>query len=203
MTSWILSFLFACVSGVSIYQKTSFLIDKLEERISNSNVTVIDDGLMPRMLGTRPFDAEGVPCQKTRGVRRGILKNYLCNTYAARKLKLRSTGNSSGTGVSPNNFYLEPGSNSPEDIISSLDKGLILTRTLGHGLNPVTGDISRGAFGLWVENGEIAYPVSEITISGNLGEILNSIELIGNDLDFLSPISGPTIKVGELTVAGQ
>jgi PmbA protein len=158
---------------------------------------------MSRMLGTKPFDAEGVPCQKTRVIRRGILKNYLCNTYAARKLKLKSTGNSSGTGVSPNNFYLEPGSNSPEDIISSLDKGLILTRTLGHGLNPVTGDISRGAFGLWVENGEIAYPVSEITISGNLGEILNSIELIGNDLDFLSPISGPTIKVGELTVAGQ
>ncbi|MCK4645358.1 MAG: TldD/PmbA family protein [Candidatus Aminicenantes bacterium] len=203
MTSWILGFLFACVSGVSIYQKTSFLVDKLEERISNSSVTVIDDGLMPRMLGTRPFDAEGVPCQKTRVVRRGILKNYLCNTYAARKLKLKSTGNSSGTGVSPNNFYLEPGSSSPEDIISSLDKGLILTRTLGHGLNPVTGDISRGAFGLWVENGEIAYPVSEITISGNLGEILNSIELIGNDIDFLSPISGPTIKVGELTVAGQ
>jgi PmbA protein len=203
MTSWILGFLFACVSGVSIYQKISFLVDKLEERIGNSSITVIDNGLMSRMLGTKPFDAEGVPCQKTRVIRRGILKNYLCNTYAARKLKLKSTGNSSGTGVSPNNFYLEPGSNSPEDIISSLDKGLILTRTLGHGLNPVTGDISRGAFGLWVENGEIAYPVSEITISGNLGEILNSIELIGNDLDFLSPISGPTIKVGELTVAGQ
>ena len=203
MTSWILGFLFACVSGVSIYQKISFLVDKLEERIGNSSVTVIDNGLMSRMLGTKPFDAEGVPCQKTRVIRRGILKNYLCNTYAARKLKLKSTGNSSGTGVSPNNFYLEPGSNSPEDIISSVDKGLILTRTLGHGLNPVTGDISRGAFGLWVENGEIAYPVSEITISGNLGEILNSIELIGNDLDFLSPVSGPTIKVGELTVAGQ
>ncbi len=203
MTSWILGFLFSCVSGVSIYQKISFLTDKLEERISNSSVTIIDDGRMPRMLGTRPFDAEGVPCQKTRVIRRGILKNYLCNTYAARKLKLKSTGNSSGTGVSPNNFYLESGSNSPEDIISSLDKGLILTRTLGHGLNPVTGDISRGAFGLWVENGEIAYPVSEITISGNLGEILNNIELIGNDIDFLSPISGPTIKVGELTVAGQ
>lgn len=203
MTSWVLGFLFACVSGVSIYQKTSFLVDKLEERIGNRNVTVIDDGLMPGMPGTKPFDSEGVPCQKTLVVNRGILQNYLCNTYAARKLKLKSTGNSAGTGVSPNNFYLESGDNSPEEIISSLDRGLILIRTLGHGLNPVTGDISRGAFGLWVEDGEVLYPVSEITISGNLGEILNNIEMVGNDLDFRSPISGPTIKVSEMTVAGQ
>ncbi|GAG17075.1 unnamed protein product [marine sediment metagenome] len=166
-------------------------------------VTIFDDGLMPGMLGTRPFDAEGVPCQKTLVLDKGILKNYLCNTYAARKLKLKSTGNSSGTGVSPNNFYLEPGKTPPEKIVSSLEKGLILIRTLGHGLNPVTGDISRGAFGLWVEEGEIAYPVSEITISGNLGEILNDIEMVGNDLAFHSSLSGPTIKVRELTVAGQ
>ena len=203
MTSWLLGFLFVCVSGISIYQKTSFLINKLGERIGNNMVTIFDDGLMPGMLGTRPFDAEGVPCQKTLVLDKGILKNYLCNTYAARKLKLKSTGNSSGTGVSPNNFYLEPGKTPPEKIISSLEKGLILIRTLGHGLNPVTGDISRGAFGLWVEEGEIAYPVSEITISGNLGEILNDIEMVGNDLAFHSSLSGPTIKVRELTVAGQ
>ena len=202
MTSWLLGFLFACVSGISIYQETSFLINKLGERIGNNRVTIFDDGLMPGRLGTRPFDAEGVPSQKTLVVDKGILKNYLCNTYAARKLKLKSTGNSSGTSVSPNNFYLEPGKTPPEKIVSSLKKGLILTRTLGHGLNPVTGDISRGAFGLWVEGGEIVYPVSEITISGNLGEILNNIEMVGNDLTFRSPLSGPTIKVRELTVAG-
>ncbi len=202
MTSWLLGFLFACVSGISIYQETSFLINKLGERIGNNRVTIFDDGLMPGRLGTRPFDAEGVPSQKTLVVDKGILKNYLCNTYAARKLKLKSTGNSSGTSVSPNNFYLEPGKTPPEKIVSSLKKGLILTRTLGHGLNPVTGDISRGAFGLWVEGGEIVYPVSEITISGNLGEILDNIEMVGNDLTFRSPLSGPTIKVRELTVAG-
>ena len=184
-------------------EKEILLVDKLEERIGNRNVTVIDDGLMPGMLGTRPFDSEGVPSQKTLAVNKGMLQNYLCNTYAARKLKLKSTGNSAGIGVSPNNFYLESGDNSPEEIISSLDKGLILIRTLGHGLNPVTGDISRGAFGLWVESGEVLYPVSEITISGNLGEILNNIELVGSDLDFRSPLSGPTIKVSEMTVAGQ
>ncbi len=203
MTSWLLGFLFGCVSGVSIYQKTSFLVDKLGERIGNERVTVYDDGLMPGRLGTRPFDAEGVPSQKTLVMDKGILKNYLCNTYAARKLKLKSTGSSSGTSVSPSNFYLQAGNTPPEKIVSSLEKGLILVRTIGHGLNPVTGDISRGAFGLWVEKGEIVYPVSEITISGNLGEILNNIEVVGNDLDFRSPLAGPTIKIKELTVAGQ
>lgn len=203
MTSWLLGFLFACVSGVSIYQKTSFLANKLGERIGNERITVYDDGLMPTALGTRPFDAEGVPCQKTQVIDKGILKNYLCNTYAARKLKLRSTGNSSGVGVSPNNFYLEPGETPPKKILTSLEKGLILIKTLGHGLNPVTGDISRGAFGLWVEKGEIAYPVSEITISGNLGEILKKTDIVGNDLEFRSPVPGPTIKVQEMTVAGK
>jgi PmbA protein len=203
MTTWLMGFLFSCVSGISIYQKTSFLVDKLGEKIGNNSMNVIDDGLLPGMLGSRPFDAEGVPCKKTPVIEDGILKNYLCNTYAARKLKLKSTGNSAGTGVNPNNFYLKAGDIPPDRIISSLDRGLILIRTIGHGLNPVTGDISRGAFGLWVEKGEIAYPVSEITISGNLGEILNNIEVIGNDLDFQSSISGPTIRIQELTVAGE
>jgi PmbA protein len=90
----------------------------------------------------------------------------------------------------------------PRDIISGTNKGLILTRTLGHGLNSVSGDISRGAFGLWVEYGEIAYPVSEITISGNLGRVLNDIEAVANDLEFFSPVTGPTVKVAEMTVAG-
>jgi PmbA protein len=203
MTSWLMGFFFACVSGISIYQKTSFLVDKLGEKIGNTSLNITDDGLLPGMLGSRPFDAEGVPCTKTPVIVNGVLKNYLCNTYAARKLNLKSTGNSTGVGVNPNNFYLEAGEVSPDKIISSIEKGLILIRTLGHGLNPVTGDISRGAFGLWVEKGEITYPVSEITISGNLGEILNHIEMIGNDLDFQSPISGPTIKIQELTVAGE
>jgi PmbA protein len=203
MTSWLLGFLFACVSGVSIYQKASFLADKLGDRIGNERVTICDDALMPGGLGTRPFDAEGVPSQKTLVVNKGILENYLCNTYAARKLKLGSTGSSSGTGVSPSNFYLQAGSTPPEKIVSSLENGLILIRTIGHGLNPLTGDISRGAFGLWVEKGEIVYPVSEITVSGNLREILNNIEMVGNDLDFRSPVCGPTIKVSEMTVAGK
>jgi PmbA protein len=202
MTSWLLGFLCLCVSGTAIYLKTSFLADSLGEKVARPEIFVSDDGLMPGMLGTAPFDSEGVPSQKTNIIDRGILKNYICNTYAAKKLKLRSTGNADGSGIGPHNFYLHKGTDSPENIISTLDKGLILTRTIGHGLNPINGDISRGAFGLWVEKGTIVHPVSEITISGNLGQILNSIEMIGNDLEFRSPLAGPTIKISELTIAG-
>jgi len=203
MTDWLVGFLFACVSAVAVYQKTTFLAGRLGERIGNENITIMDDGLMPGRLGSRPFDSEGVPCGKTTVFEQGVLRRYLCNTYAGRKLKLATTGNSDGTGIGPNNFYLLPGNASPQEIIASTERGLVLTRTIGHGLNPVTGDISRGAFGLWVEGGEIAYPVSEVTIAGNLEQILNQVEMVGNDLDFRSPVCGPTIKIGALTVAGE
>jgi PmbA protein len=203
MTSWLMGFLFGCVSGVSVYQKTTFLADKLGQKIGNDRVTVIDDALLPGRPGTRPFDAEGVPGGRTSVLDKGVLQSFLCNIYAARKLGLPVTGNSEGTSVGPNNFSLEPGPFSPGEIIRSLDKGLVLIKTLGHGLNPITGDISRGAFGLWVENGEIAYPVSEITIAGNLGQILQDIEMVGNDPELQSSVTGPTIKVREMTVAGE
>jgi len=203
MTDWLVGFLFACVSAVAVYQKTTFLAGRLGERIGNENITIMDDGLMPGRLGSRPFDSEGVPCGKTTVFEQGVLRRFLCNTYAGRKLKLATTGNSDGTGIGPNNFYLLPGNASPQEIIASTERGLVLTRTIGHGLNPVTGDISRGAFGLWVEGGEIAYPVSEVTIAGNLEQILNRVEMVGNDLDFRSPVCGPTIKIGALTVAGE
>jgi PmbA protein len=203
MTSWLLEFLFSCVSGVSVYQGITFLSDKLGKKIGNKSINVIDDGLIPGKLGTCPFDSEGVSTGKTMVIENGILKNFLCNTYAGRRLDLISTGNANGTGVSPNNFYLAPGIESPEEIIADTDRGLVLVRTIGHGLNPITGDISRGAFGLWIEKGEIVYSVSEITITGNLGSILNDIEVIGKDLELNHQVSGPTIKIGELTVAGQ
>lgn len=202
-TSWLMGFLFGCAAGTAVYQKATFLAGKLGEKIGNDLMTVLDDGLMPGEMGTRPFDSDGVPSQRTVVLEKGVLKNYLCNTYAARKLGLESTGNAEGGGVGPNNFYLEPGRHSPGKIVAGTKKGLILIRTLGHGLNPVSGDISRGAFGLWVEDGEIVFPVSEVTISGHLGRILNEIEAVGNDLEFFSPVTGPTIKVAEMTVAGN
>jgi PmbA protein len=203
MTDWLVGFLFACVSAAAVYQKATFLAGRLGERIGNENITLVDDGLMPGKLGSRPFDSEGVPCHRTTVFEQGLLRRYLSNTYAGRKLGLPTTGNADGTGVGPNNFYLLPGRATPQEIIASTEKGLLLTRTIGHGLNPVTGDLSRGAFGLWVEGGEIAYPVSEVTIAGNLEQILSRVELVGNDLDFRSAVCGPTIKVAALTVAGE
>ena len=202
MTSWLMGFLFSCVSGVSIFNHASFLVDRLGTEVGNKLIHVIDDGLLPGKLGSAPFDSEGVPCRRTELITGGILNNYLCNTYAAKKLNLKSTGNSAGSGVGPSNFFLEAGNSPPQAMIQSLDKGLILIRVLGHGLNPITGDISRGAFGLWVEKGEIVYPVSEMTISGNLGTILNETEMVGNDLEFRSPVCGPSIRIAELTLAG-
>ncbi len=202
-TSWLMGFLFGCVTGTAVYQRSTYLAGRLGRRIGNEKVTVVDDGLLPGELGTRPFDSDGLPCGRTVVVERGVLKSYLCNTYAARKLGLRSTGNADGGGVGPNNFFLQPGTQTPEEIVASTKKGLILIRTIGHGLNPVSGDISRGAFGLWVEDGEVIHPVSEVTISGNLDGILNGIEAVGNDLEFISSVTGPTVKVAEMTVAGQ
>lgn len=203
MTAWLMGFLFGCVSGTAVYQKTTFLAGSLGETIGNSQINVIDDALMPGRLGTSPFDSEGVPSQSTEVIREGRLQNFLLNTYTARKLGKKTTGNAAGSGIGPGNFYLKAGDKNPHEILKSMDEGMILIRTIGHGLNPVTGDISRGAFGLWVENGEILYPVSEVTISGNLGAILHDIELVGNDLEFRSSVCGPTIKIAEMTVAGQ
>jgi PmbA protein len=204
-TAWLMGFLFSCVAGTAVYRKTTFLEGRLGRRIGNRAVTVIDDALIPGALGTHPFDSDGLPCRRTVVVERGVLRSYLCNYYAARKLGLASTGSADGSGVGPANFYLEPGPGAvpPQSIIAGTKKGLLLIRTLGHGLNAVTGDISRGAFGLWIEDGEIAYPVSEITISGHLGQILESIEAIGTDLEFNTQIAGPTVKVAEMTVAGR
>ncbi|OGD23147.1 MAG: hypothetical protein A2Y70_07730 [Candidatus Aminicenantes bacterium RBG_13_64_14] len=202
-TAWLMGFLFGCITGTAVFRKATFLEGKLGQRIGNRLVTVVDDGIIPGELGSHPFDSDGQPSRRTVVIERGVLKNYLCNHYAARKLGLKSTGNADGNGVGPNSFYLEPGTVSPKDIVAGTKRGLILIRTLGHGLNSVTGDISRGAFGLWVEDGEIAYPVSEVTISGNLGKILEGIEAVASDLEFHSPVTGPTVKVAEMTVAGE
>jgi len=202
-TAWLMGFLFGCITGTAVFRKATFLEGKLGQRIGNRLVTVVDDGIIPGELGSHPFDSDGLPSRRTVVIERGVLKNYLCNHYAARKLGLKSTGNADGNGVGPNNFYLERGPVTPKDIVAGTKRGLILIRTLGHGLNSVTGDISRGAFGLWVEDGKIVYPVSEVTISGNLGRILEGIEAVGNDLEFHSPVTGPTVKVAEMTVAGE
>jgi PmbA protein len=204
----LLSSIFEAVDGESIYRKSSFLADQLGEKVASENVTIIDDGTIPGLFGTTPFDDEGVPSRRTVVIDRGVLRGYLLNTYTARKLGLKSTGNASrgitgNAGVGPGNFFLEKGTRSPDEILRSVKRGLYVTELIGSGVNIVTGDYSRGAVGLWIENGELAYPVSEITIAANLRDMLMSIETIGSDLEFLGSTASPTILIREMTISGR
>lgn len=202
MAAELLSDLFAALTGVAVYLRQSFLEGALGEKVAAEGVTILDDGLLPGALGTRPFDREGVASQRTPIVERGVLKNYLCGTYSARKLGRESTGNGTGNGEVPTNFYLAAGPYSPQEILGSVERGLYVARLMGQGVNLVTGDYSRGAFGLWIENGQVAYPVHEVTISGNLRRMLEGMEKVGNDLEFRDQVAAPTVKVGAMTVAG-
>jgi PmbA protein len=197
--------IFSAASGESIFRKASFLVGQLGERIASERLTVIDDGVMPGGLGSRPFDGEGLPTRRTVVINGGVLESYLLNSYTARKLGMRSTGNagrglSGAPGVEAGNLYIEPGPYSPGDIIKSVKKGLLITELLGFGVNIVTGDYSRSAGGIWIENGELTFPVQGVTIAGNLKEMLNSIEMIGNDLDFRGSIVAPTLLIGRMTI---
>jgi PmbA protein len=203
----LLRHLAGAVSGYALYKGTSFLAGKLGERIAPDWVTVVDDGTLPRALGSRPFDGEGVRTRRTAVVERGVLRSYLFDSYSARKLGGRTTGNASRSiGDSPHvgshNLFLEPGTTATEDIIGAVRQGLYVTELIGHGVNPVTGDYSRGAVGLWIENGELAHPVEEITIAGNLLHMLRDIETIGAELDFRASTVSPTLKISRMTVAG-
>ena len=204
----LLGHIFEAANGESIYRNASFLTGKLGEQIAGENVTVIDDGTIPGGFGSSPFDMEGVPTRRTVVVENGVLKSYLLNTYAAKKLGLATTGNASrglagNPGIGSGNFFLKPGAKTPRQIIADVKDGLYVTEFLGFGVNLVTGDFSRGAGGLWIVNGELTYPVEEITVAGNLKEMLRNISVIGNDLEFRGSVACPTIRIDGMTVAGE
>jgi PmbA protein len=197
----------AAASGSAIYRGTSFLVGRLSEAIAAPIVTIHDDGTIAGALGSKPFDGEGAPTRRTVVVDRGVLRSYLLDGYSARKLGLRTTGNASrsvgdGPGVAPTNLFLLPGPHSPEDIIASVDRGLYVTELIGFGINGVTGDYSRGAVGLWIEDGKLTHAVEEVTIAGNLLDMYRDIDMVGNDLKLRSSISAPTLKISRMTVAG-
>ena len=208
MASSLLRNLSSAISGYSLYKGASFLIGKLATKIASESVTVIDDGTIPGALGSRPFDGEGLPIKRKLIVDKGQLQSYLLDTYSGKKLGMASTGNASRSvgeppGVAPANFYLAPGTHTPEEIIGSVKAGLYVTELIGFGVNMVTGDYSRGAAGLWIENGELAFPVEEITIAGNLKEMFQNLEMVGNDLEMRGRIAAPTVKIARMTVAGN
>ncbi len=208
MAASLLRNLASALSGYALYKGASFLAGKLGTRIGSGLLTVIDDGTISGALASRPFDGEGLPMRRKIVVDQGELQSYLLDSYSGRKLGMKSTGNASRSagdppGVSPANFYLKPGKDSPEEIIGSVKSGLYVTEMIGFGVNMVTGDFSRGAAGLWIENGELAYPVEEITVAGNLKEMFHNIEMAGSDLDMRGRIASPTIKISQMTVAGN
>jgi len=198
----------SAVSGSAVYRGMSFLRDRLGAVIGPKTLRIVDDPLRVGGLASRRFDAEGLTSRRNVVVDGGVLKTFLLDTYSSRKLGQRSTASAvRSLGEPPmagsTNLYLEPGSHPPEEVIGSVANGFYVTELIGPGVNSVTGDYSRGAAGLWIENGKLTFPVEEVTIAGNLLEMFAGIEAIGSDLAFRSSVSAPTVKIAKMTVAGQ
>jgi PmbA protein len=208
----IIGLVFDAASGDAIWRHASFLAGKLGEQITAPELTIIDDKtlILPNGtggFGSAPMDGEGLPAQRNLVVERGVLCNYMLNTYAARKLGMKSTHNATrglagAPGIGAGNLYLEPGTATPEEIIKAIPRGLYVTSLIGFGVNLVTGDYSRGANGLWIENGELTHAVEEITIAGNVADMLKNITAIGNDLVFRGSVASPTLRIDGMTLAG-
>jgi PmbA protein len=195
-------------SGDAIYKKSSIFASRLGKAVAARTVTIVDDGLLERGLGSSPFDGEGVATRRTPVVEDGVLKAFLYDSFTARKAKAKTTGNASrGYSSLPhigfNNLYLEPGEASPEALIRDVKDGFYVTAMLGHGANIVTGEYSRGANGLWIENGELTVPVQEVTVAGNLLGMLQGVDGIASDLTFRGAVGAPTLRFAELTVSGE
>jgi PmbA protein len=200
--------IFDAANGDSIYRGASFFTGKLGEQVAAESINVVDDGTIVGGYGSTPFDGEGLPTRRKVIVENGILKTYLLNTYTARKLNMQSTGNAvrglaGNPGIGSGNLYLEAGKLSPEEILREIKTGFYVTELLGQGVNMVTGDYSRGASGLWIESGELTYPVQEVTVAGNLKGMFRNITAIGNDLVFRSSVASPTLRIDGMTIAGE
>lgn len=204
----IIGTVFSVANGSSFYRKSSYLVDREGTEVASPLVTIVDDPLIKRGPGSRPFDGDGLATRRNVVVDRGVLKTVLCDTYSARKLGRKSTG-SAGRGVGGNpspttsNFIMKPGDTDRDELIKSTGRGLYVTSMMGFGFNAVTGDFSRGAAGFWIEDGELAFPVSEVTISCNFDDLLRRIDCVGNDLDRRSSTMVPTFRVSAMTVAGR
>ncbi|WP_193222163.1 metalloprotease PmbA [Alkalilimnicola sp. S0819] len=199
MARGLLGHFLGAISGGSLYRKASFLLDAQGERIFPEFVQIDEQPHLPRALGSAPFDGEGVATRERALVRDGVLQGYVLSSYSARKLGLRTTGNAGGV----HNLSLAPGERDFDALLREMGRGLVVTSLMGQGVNGVTGDYSRGASGFWVENGEIAWPVEEITVAGNLREMYAGIRALGSDMDERGNIRTPSILVDGMTVAGE
>jgi PmbA protein len=208
VSSDLVDLIFGAASGGQIYRKASFLVDKVGQEIASPMITIVDDATIADGPASRPFDAEGVKSSQVTVVEKGVMKSYVCDSYSARRLNLKPTGNAvrsyqSLPSVGATNLFMKPGTSDPKEIVKSVKNGLYVTEFNGFGVNQVTGDLSRGAVGYWIENGEITYPVQEITIAGNVMKMLKNIAAVGNDLSFKrGSVAAPTLLISEATVGG-
>jgi PmbA protein len=191
--------LVAAIRGTSQYRKSTFLLDSLGKRIFPEFIEIEEDPFIPRAMASAPFDAEGVAIRSRKLVERGVLQGYLLSSYSARRLGMQSTGNAGGA----HNLVVTPTAGGLDELVADCATGFVVGELLGQGVNPVTGDYSRGAAGYWVENGKIAYPVNEVTVAGNLVEMFDSIRAVGSDIDVRGGVRTGSVLVDKLTVAGQ
>ena len=187
------------ISGGNLYRKSSFLLDSLGKQVFPDFIRIHEQPFLPKGLGSATFDGEGVALRARDIVNEGVVRSYLLSSYSARKLGMETTGNAGGV----HNLTVEPGEQDLSDLLASMGSGLLVTELMGQGVNMVTGGYSRGASGFWVENGEIQFPVEEITIAGNLSDMLKNIVAIGKDIDLRGNIRTGSILVSEMTLAGE
>ena len=199
VASSLLSHFISAISGGALYRKASFLLDHLGEQIFPEFVRIHEQPMLMGAMGSAAFDGEGVATEARDIVKDGILQGYVLGSYSARRLKMETTGNAGGV----HNLTIDPGVQNLDEMIKNVDKGFLVTELIGFGINSVTGDYSRGASGLWIEKGEIAYPVEEVTVAGNLKDIFRNIVSVGNDVDERRSTRCGSILVDSLTIAGE
>jgi len=199
IASSLLSHFISAISGGALYRKASFLLDQLGKQIFPDFVRIHEQPLLMGAMGSASFDSEGVATAARDIVKDGILQSYVLGSYSARRLKMETTGNAGGV----HNLTIDPGEQGLGEMIKSIENGFLVTELIGFGINGVTGDYSRGASGLWIENGEIAYPVEEVTVAGNLKDIFRNIVSVGNDIDVRRSTRCGSILVDGLTIAGE
>lgn len=206
MTGALMGIIAGAASGESLFKRSTFLTDFEGQPAASTLVTITDDGTLAGKLGSRPFDGEGVPKRRNVLIGAGVFEGFLFDSYYARRTGRRTTGSASragdAIGIGAGNLIFDPGTSSPEEIIATVDDGLYLTDLMGFGVNQTTGDFSRGAAGIWIEHGQLAYPVVEINISGNLKEMLRDIDAVGNDLEWRAGGASPTIRMSKMTISG-
>ena len=204
----LLGAVFSALSGYAVFRSATFLKDRLGEEVASPLLTVVDDGRRVRGLGSRPFDGEGSPTRRNVPLDHGVLRHWLCDAYSARKIGARPTGSArrgvgGGPSVGASNLSFAPGESSPDAIVGGVARGLYVTDLIGFGVNVVTGDYSQGAVGHWIEKGRLTHPVHEVTIAGNLRQMLEDVDAVGNDLVFRGSAASPTLRVRRMTVSGS